>query len=77
MGYRQLVVFLGAARVGFFLRKRRNVSYQALSVSLKAIEVDELAENIANKISRGKFTAVFLLQCLEAVGCKALRFDDA
>jgi hypothetical protein len=31
---------------------------------------DESAENIANKISRGKFTAVFLLQCLEAVGCK-------
>ena len=57
--------------------KRRNVSYQALSEALKAMGVEELTENIANKISRGKFTAVFLLQCLEAVGCKILRLDDA
>ena len=57
--------------------KRRNVSYEALSEALKAMGVDELAENIANKISRGRFTAVFLLQCLEAVGCKTLRLDDA
>lgn len=26
--------------------------------------------NIRNKISRGKFTAVFLVQCLEAIGAK-------
>ena len=39
--------------------------------------IEKSAENIANKISRGKFTAVFLLQCLEAVGCKTLRLDDA
>ncbi|WP_407695553.1 DUF6471 domain-containing protein [Sphingomonas psychrotolerans] len=26
-----------------------------------------------NKVSRGKFTAVFLLQCLEAIGTSDLR----
>lgn len=50
--------------------KRRNVSYQTLSELLKAMGIEELPENIANKISRGKFTAVFFLQCMEAVGVK-------
>lgn len=52
--------------------KRRNVSYQRLSDLLTAIGLEESPENIANKISRGKFTAVFLLQCLEAIGCKVI-----
>ena len=34
--------------------------------------IDESPENIANKISRGKFTAVFFLQCMEAIGCRTL-----
>ncbi|MHA7820077.1 MAG: DUF6471 domain-containing protein [Erythrobacter sp.] len=29
--------------------------------------------NIRNKISRGKFTAVFLVQCLTAIGMSELR----
>ena len=52
--------------------KRRNVSYQALSESLKAMGIDASPENIANKISRGKFTTVFFLQCMEAIGVKTL-----
>ena len=56
--------------------KRRNVSYQGLSESLKAMGVDESSENIANKISRGKFTAIFLVQCMEAIGCRAIRLED-
>ena len=28
--------------------------------------------NIRNKLSRGKFTAVFFVQCLEAIGCSSL-----
>ncbi|MFN3747984.1 MAG: DUF6471 domain-containing protein [Sphingorhabdus sp.] len=31
--------------------------------------------NVRNKLSRGKFTAVFLLQCLEAIGANSLRLD--
>jgi len=56
--------------------KRRDVSYQALAEALKSMGIDEVPENIANKISRGKFTAVFLLQCLEAIGCKVVRLED-
>lgn len=53
--------------------KRRNVSYAQLVDKLAEIGVNESEPNVRNKLSRGKFTAVFLLQCLEAVGAKELR----
>lgn len=56
--------------------KRRNVSYQELATKLAAIGVHETPQNIANKISRGRFTAVFLLQCLDVVGCSSVRLQD-
>ncbi|MDE2599719.1 MAG: hypothetical protein KGL40_08855 [Rhodocyclaceae bacterium] len=56
--------------------KRRDVTYQELAEKLTAIGVPETAENIANKISRGKFTAVFLIQCLDVIGCQTVRLGD-
>lgn len=56
--------------------KRRNVTYQELVGKLAALGVTETPENIANKISRGKFTAVFLTQCLEAIGCQTIRLGE-
>jgi Domain of unknown function (DUF6471) len=56
--------------------KRRNVSYQALSGSLKGMGIEESPENIANKISRGKFTAVFFLQCMEAIGTQTIHLEN-
>lgn len=56
--------------------KRRGITYQELATRLATLGVEETPENIANKISRGKFTAVFLLQCLDAVGCQILRLED-
>ena len=56
--------------------KRRNVNAIGLSEALKAIGIEELAENIANKISRGKFTAVFFVQCMDAIGCHTIRLED-
>ena len=53
--------------------KRRNVSYAQLVEKLAAIGVVDSEPNIRNKLSRGKFTAVFLIQCLEAIGAKELR----
>ncbi|MGO8608922.1 DUF6471 domain-containing protein [Rhizobium johnstonii] len=38
--------------------------------------IEENEPNIRNKISRGKFTAVFLLQCLTAIEAKTLRLED-
>lgn len=55
--------------------KRRNVSYGQLVEKLAAIGVVDSEPNIRNKLSRGKFTAVFLIQCLEAVGATSLRLD--
>ena len=56
--------------------KRRNVSYGQLVAKLAEIGVVDSEPNIRNKLSRGKFTAVFLIQCLEAIGCSALRLSD-
>lgn len=53
--------------------KRRNVSYAQLVDRLADIGVTESEPNVRNKLSRGKFTAVFLMQCLEAIGAKELR----
>lgn len=49
--------------------KRRNVTYAQLVERLAAIGVADTEVNIRNKVSRGGFSAVFLLQCLEAIGC--------
>jgi hypothetical protein len=39
--------------------------------------IAETELNIKNKISRGGFTAVFFVQCLEAIGCHTLRLSDS
>ena len=56
--------------------KRRNVSYAQLVDKLAEIGVMDSEPNVRNKLSRGKFTAVFLLQCLEAIGASSLRLSD-
>jgi len=57
--------------------KRRNMSYRELAEKLTAIGIPETERNIANKISRGGFTAVFFIQCLVAIGCQSLRLSDS
>ncbi|MGH6922236.1 MAG: DUF6471 domain-containing protein [Propylenella sp.] len=54
--------------------KRRGVSYRELAEKLEAMGIHESERNIANKISRGGFTTVFLLQVMEAIGTKEIRF---
>jgi uncharacterized protein DUF6471 len=56
--------------------KRRNLSYADLSDRLAAVGVEDNERNISNKISRGTFTAVFFVQCLEAIGCNTVRLDE-
>lgn len=48
--------------------KRKGVTYAQLSELVGDKEV-----NIRNKLSRGKFTAAFLLQCLSAIGMGEVR----
>ncbi len=51
---------------------RRGVSNDELVFLLKEIDVDETKAGVDSKISRGTFSAAFLLQCLNAIGCKSL-----
>ena len=53
--------------------KRNGVTYAQLVEKLADIGISEKEINIANKLSRGKFSAVFLVQCLEAIGMEELR----
>ena len=46
---------------------RQNITYSQLVEKLNGIGVKEDERNLRNKASRGKFTAVFLLACLEAM----------
>ena len=48
--------------------KRKGVTYAQLADLIGDKEV-----NIRNKLSRGKFTAAFLLQCLDSIGEKTIR----
>lgn len=56
--------------------KRRNLSYKDLADKLSVIGVVDSELNIKNKISRGGFTAVFLVQCLEAIGVSTLQLSN-
>jgi uncharacterized protein CbrC (UPF0167 family) len=81
------VVFLGitmgevdwAERAKALLKselKRRGVSYRELAEKLTESGSPDTERNIANKISRGGFTAAFLIQCLNCIGSSTLRLDD-
>lgn len=56
---------------------RRNLTYQQLVDMLAKIGVKEDEHNLRNKVARGKFTAAFLLQCLESMGCRSLHLGDS
>lgn len=53
--------------------KRRGVTYVQLAEKLAVIGVKETDRNLNNKISRGGFTAAFLIQCLEVIGCSDVK----
>ncbi|BCH07371.1 hypothetical protein MesoLj131c_16290 [Mesorhizobium sp. 131-3-5] len=55
--------------------KLRGLSYADLVEKLADIGVHEKEVNIANKLSRGSFTAVFFAQCLTAIGSQRLKLD--
>ena len=52
--------------------KRRGVTYAQLVEKLAALGVHDSERNLTNKISRGGFSAAFLLQCLGAIGAATL-----
>lgn len=54
---------------------RRNIKYHELAIKLNALGIEETQGSIANKISRGTFSFVFFMQCMEALGIKEFRID--
>jgi hypothetical protein len=55
---------------------RRNLSYVDLAERLAAIGIKDNERNLSNKIGRGTFTAIFFVQCMEAIGCKVIHLED-
>ena len=53
--------------------KRAGVTYRDLAEKLETIGVHENERNLSNKISRGGFSAAFLIECLEVIGVSDLR----
>jgi hypothetical protein len=54
---------------------KRGVNYKGLVDKLAAIGVKDSEANLRNKISRGGFTASFLVQCLVALGVREFRIE--
>lgn len=55
---------------------RRGVSNSQLAQLLSDIGVEETKSSIDSKISRGTFSASFLLQCLSVIGCKKVDVEQ-
>lgn len=50
-----------------YAMSQRGANYAALAEALAAIGVTISARGLENKVSRGGFSAAFLLQCMEAL----------
>ncbi|MGR3292255.1 MAG: DUF6471 domain-containing protein [Paracoccaceae bacterium] len=51
------------------------MTYARLVERLAGIGINEKEVNVRNKLSRGKFSAAFFLQCLSGIGTEHLRLD--
>ena len=56
--------------------KRRDITYAELAEKLNAIGMSENERNLANKISRGSFTAAFFMMCMDAIGANNLTLES-
>lgn len=68
-----------ADRISRFLKaelKRRNVSYEELARRLNESGGQETKASIANKLSRGQFSAIFFIDTLRAIGIKQVYLED-
>ena len=49
------------------------VSYAALAERLASFGITDNELNLRNKVSRGRFTAVFFMQCMKALGADRIK----
>jgi hypothetical protein len=55
--------------------KRRGITYAALAERLTAKGAHESERNLANKISRGSFTAAFFMMCMDVIGVRQVSLE--
>ena len=55
---------------------KRGVSNSDLALRLNSLGIRETKSSIDSKISRGTFSASFLIQCLSAIGCEKLEIES-
>ena len=55
---------------------REGVSYKVLVARLDTLGVKDSEGAIANRISRGKFSFAFFLQCMQAIGVATVRVGE-
>lgn len=55
---------------------RAEVSYRELAERLKKHGMKETEASVANKMSRGTFSATFMLAALIAIGAEIVRLED-
>lgn len=53
--------------------KRKGVGYRELAEKLSEMGTEIGEQGVANKISRGGFSASFMVQCFEAIGEREIR----
>lgn len=66
-------------RVKRFLKaelKRADVSYRELAERLKEHGLSETEASVANKLSRGTFSATFFIAAAKAIGLEEVRLED-
>jgi len=54
---------------------KRNLNYVDIAERLKKIGVEETPQNISNKIGRGTFGAIFMMQILQVIGCSDIHLE--
>lgn len=54
---------------------KRNLNYVEIAERLEKIGVHETPQNISNKIGRGTFGAIFMMQILQVIGCDELQIN--
>lgn len=55
--------------------KRRGITYADLAERLQTLGVKENERNLANKISRGSFTAAFFMMCMDVIGASNVALE--
>jgi hypothetical protein len=68
-----------ATRIRQFLKaelKRHNVTYEELARRLTEVGDQETKASVANKLSRGQFSAIFFIDTLRVIGVERVDLED-